>query len=117
MNGVIRGGQVKSTTVWYFRCGCRLGTYMRSVDRDWLGFRLNGVIRGVGRSDNGGRMRCSWRFARLSDNPSATFGFRLNGASRGGYYGASTADRQRCARRNEWNTRTYVHGGLGFRAV
>ena len=46
---------------------------------------LNGVIRGVGRSDNGGRMRCSYRFSGYSHITVGTaIGFRLNGVMRGG---------------------------------
>ena len=47
---------------------------------------MNGVRRGGAHEQVSRSVRCSWRFARLRDNPSATFGFRLNGVNRGGSY-------------------------------
>lgn len=38
---------------------------------------MNGVRRGGAHEQVSRSVRCSWRFARLRDNPSATFGFRL----------------------------------------
>lgn len=83
-----------------------------------VGFRcVNGVARGAQYGNNASYVRCYRYGTRARSFVLNSLGFRLNGAIRGGYYGANTVDRVRSAGQRFGVTISSGQLYRGFRSV